>query len=42
MAHRADVTGTDPLSAEGMARWGGELLAIYGSGLFAVQPDDEG
>jgi AcrR family transcriptional regulator len=40
--HLADVTGTDPLSAEGMARWGGELLAIYGSGLLAAPPEDEG
>jgi AcrR family transcriptional regulator len=38
--HLADVTGTDPLSAEGMARWGGELLAIYGSGLLAAPPED--
>ena len=40
--HLADVTGMDPLSSEGMARWGGELLAIYGSGLLAAPPDDEG
>jgi AcrR family transcriptional regulator len=43
--HLADVTGTDPLSAEGMARWGGEMLAIYAAGLLAAPPgsrDDEG
>jgi hypothetical protein len=40
--HLADVTGTDPLSAEGMARWGGELLAIYGSGLLPAPPGQEG
>jgi AcrR family transcriptional regulator len=43
--HLADVTGTDPLSAAGMARWGGEMLAIYAAGLLAAPPgdrDDEG
>lgn len=27
------VLGVDPLSAEGMARWAGEVLAVYGAGL---------
>jgi TetR/AcrR family transcriptional regulator, regulator of cefoperazone and chloramphenicol sensitivity len=40
--HLADVTGTDPLSAEGMARWGWELLAIYAAGLLAGPPDEGG
>jgi AcrR family transcriptional regulator len=40
--HLADVTGTDPLSAEGMARWGGELLAIYAAGLLAGPAEAEG
>ena len=37
----ADVLGTDPLSAAGMARWGRELLAIYAAGLMAA-PRNEG
>ena len=28
-----EVLGVDPLSAEGMARWAGEVLAVYGEGL---------
>jgi len=40
--HLADATGTDPLSAEGMARWGGELLAIYAAGLLAGPSEVEG
>lgn len=35
------VLGFDPLSADGMARWGSELLAIYGAGLLAGPPGDE-
>jgi len=31
--HLADVLGVDPLSGEGMARWAGEVLAIYAAGL---------
>jgi len=38
----AGVLGTDPLSAEGMARWGREMLAIYAAGLLAQPPQDEG
>ena len=38
--HLADVTGTDPLSADGMARWGSEMLAIYAAGLLASPPGD--
>ena len=34
--HLADVLGTDPLTGEGMARWAGEALAIYGAGLLAT------
>jgi hypothetical protein len=30
-----DVLGVDPLSAEGIRRWTGEALAIYGTGLRA-------
>lgn len=40
--HLADVTGTDPLSAAGMARWGGEMLTIYAAGLLAAPPEDAG
>ena len=41
--HLAGVLGTDPLSAEGMARWGREMLTIYAAGLLAAPPpDDEG
>ena len=40
--HLAGVLGTDPLSAEGMARWGREMLAIYAAGLLAAPPPDEG
>ena len=29
----AEVLGTDPFTAEGMRRWAGEVLAIYGTGL---------
>ena len=38
--HLADVVGTDPLSAAGMARWGREMLAIYAAGLLAAPPGD--
>lgn len=31
----AEVLGFDPLTAEGMARWGSELMAIYAAGLTA-------
>ena len=40
--HLADVLGDDPLSAEGMARWGRELLTIYAAGLLAAPAGDEG
>jgi AcrR family transcriptional regulator len=33
-----DVLGVDPLSAEGMARWAPEVMAIYGGGLSATAP----
>jgi len=39
--HLADVVGTDPLSAAGMARWGREMLAIYAAGLLAAPVGDE-
>ncbi|MBC3192286.1 TetR/AcrR family transcriptional regulator [Pseudonocardia sp. C8] len=32
-ARLTDVLGTDPLSAPGMRRWAGEVLAVYGGGL---------
>lgn len=38
----AGVLGADPLSAEGMARWGREMLAIYAAGLLAPPPGSEG
>jgi AcrR family transcriptional regulator len=38
----ADVLGGDPLSAEGMARWGRELLALYAAGLLAAPAGEEG
>ena len=34
----AEVLGTDPLSGPGMARWAGEVLAIYGAGLLTAPP----
>ena len=37
----ADVLGTDPLSAAGMARWGREMLAIYAAGLMAASEGDQ-
>jgi hypothetical protein len=33
-----DALGTDPLSGEGMARCGREMLVIYGAGLLAPPP----
>lgn len=39
--HLTDVTGTDPLSPGGMARWGSEMLAIYAAGLLAAPPAGE-
>ncbi|HEX5296694.1 MAG TPA: TetR family transcriptional regulator [Streptosporangiaceae bacterium] len=38
----AEVLGTDPLSAAGMARWGREMLAIYAAGLMTVPQGNEG
>lgn len=38
--HLADVLGTDPLSADGMARWAPELLGIYAGGLNAAAPGE--
>jgi hypothetical protein len=32
-----EVLGLDPLSADGMARWGREVLAVYAAGLRAQQ-----
>ncbi|MGH3154384.1 MAG: TetR/AcrR family transcriptional regulator [Streptosporangiaceae bacterium] len=40
--HLTSVLGTDPLSAEGMARWGREMLTIYAAGLLAAPPQDQG
>ena len=34
----ADVLGVDPLSGEGLARWAGEILPIYGAGLAQPAP----
>ena len=31
-----EALGTDPLSGAGMARWGREMLVIYGGGLLAL------
>ncbi|MFF0738823.1 TetR/AcrR family transcriptional regulator [Streptomyces sp. NPDC004111] len=38
--HLAAVLDTDPLSTEGMARWGPEVLAIYSGGLTASPSAD--
>lgn len=38
--HLAAVLGTDPLSAEGMARWAPEVFAIYSGGLTATPEAD--
>lgn len=38
----ADVLGADPLSPEGMARWAGEALAIYRTGLLTAPPPAAG
>lgn len=35
-ARVADVLGVDPLSADGMRRWGEQVLSIYGGGLTAA------
>ena len=34
-----EMLGTDPLTGEGMARWGREMLVIYGAGLLAAPPE---
>lgn len=34
----ADVLGADPLSAQGMARWFAEALAVYRDGVFTARP----
>lgn len=34
----ADVLGTDPLSPDGIQRWGAQALAVYRGGL-AARPD---
>ncbi|MCX5052003.1 TetR/AcrR family transcriptional regulator [Streptomyces sp. NBC_00201] len=33
-----EILGTDPLSADGMARWAPEMLSIYAGGLNAAPP----
>jgi len=38
----AEILGSDPLSAAGMARWGREMLAIYAAGLMAASPGSQG
>lgn len=40
--HLADVLGVDPLTGEGMARWAGEVLAIYAGGLAARPASTDG
>ncbi|WP_026151707.1 TetR/AcrR family transcriptional regulator [Streptomyces prunicolor] len=37
-----EVLGTDPLSADGMARWAPEMLSIYAGGLNATPPQPQG
>ncbi len=37
--HVTDVLGTDPLSREGTARWGAEILTIYATGLGGQAPE---
>ena len=34
----ATVTGVDPLTPEGIARWAGEVTAVYAEGAFRVPP----
>ncbi len=34
--HLTDVLGIDPLTGEGISRWAGELLTIYGTGLLGA------
>lgn len=36
-----DALGMDPLSGEGMARWGREMLVIYQAGLLASPPSPD-
>jgi TetR/AcrR family transcriptional regulator, regulator of cefoperazone and chloramphenicol sensitivity len=36
--HLAAVLGADPLSGEGLSRWAGEVLLIYGAGLLSPPP----
>jgi AcrR family transcriptional regulator len=38
--HLTEVLGVDPLSGPGMARWAGEVLAVYGAGLLAAPPPE--
>ncbi|MCZ0997427.1 TetR family transcriptional regulator [Streptomyces mirabilis] len=37
-----EVLDTDPLSADGMARWAPEMLSIYAGGLNATPPEPQG
>ncbi|WP_019065226.1 TetR/AcrR family transcriptional regulator [Streptomyces prunicolor] len=37
-----EVLDTDPLSADGMARWAPEMLSIYAGGLNAPPPEPQG
>jgi hypothetical protein len=34
-----DVTGTDPLSREGLAGWTAVVMDVYTGGVFAPPPD---
>lgn len=38
----AAVLGEDPLTPDGLARWGNELLVIYATGLLGQPPRSEG
>ncbi|MEO7058300.1 MAG: helix-turn-helix domain-containing protein [Lapillicoccus sp.] len=35
----AEVLGVDPLSVDGLNRWGRQVLAVYGGGWAATQPE---
>lgn len=37
-----DVLGLDPISTDGMARWGREVLTVYGAGLRAQPGPEQG
>ena len=36
--HITQITGTDPLSREGLARWSAEVFDVYSGGVFSAPP----